>query len=142
MAVLAWSPISDPVHTGGLERALRHGDADLAIGVFQIAGGRAGAQVHPFAHVAVAEEPIVRLIGIADDDRVGNLAAHLAHRADAGPGADQRLRQHLCLRADVARALNDAVGAEPRAIVQEHGAVRCIQHDARLDHKPAPNHTC
>src|SRR3712207_7149397 len=53
---------------------------------------------------AVAQVPLVRLVRVAVDNGVGDFAADLAHRPDAGARPDDRQRHDLRVPGHVARS--------------------------------------
>src|SRR5688500_15779117 len=105
-------------------------DAHLSIRVLQIARGRARAEVHPLADVAVAEEAEVALVGVAEHDRVLDLATDFAEAPDARPAAHDRHRLDRAERADVTRALHVRVRADLHAVAEHHRPLRGVEHTA------------
>ena len=59
-------------------------DADFRVVVLEVGGVRAGADVAPLPYHGVAEEPVVRLVGIPEHDDVVELAAGLTDGAEGG----------------------------------------------------------
>src|SRR5579872_283815 len=81
-------------------------DSNRPVGVLEIAGGREGSDVHPFAEVAVPGEAVVILVREALKDGALDFPAHPAEGAYGGvlpyaPGHDP------AVRTDVSWSLNE-----------------------------------
>src|SRR5438046_2340531 len=70
------------VRQAGLDRRPRDVETDRAVGVLQVRGDRPRAEVRPATDHAVSDEPVVRLVGIAEEETARELPAHFAVRAD------------------------------------------------------------
>ena len=104
---------------------------DRAVVGAQVADLRAGAEVDPFADVGVAEEAVVRLVGVAVQDAGLDLAADAALRPDA---AAAQFRTHdVAVGADVARPLQPAERLHHGVAVDQHRPFRGVEHHHRLD---------
>ena len=134
--VFVWSPISEPTLVEpvlmGVLAVEDHRDAGVV--VLQVAVGRQRAEVDPLAHVGVAQEAVVVLVGVAVDDRLLDLAAHAAHRADRVALAALRAQQDRLL-ADVARPFDAGEGMDLDAFVEIDRPVLGVDHDHRMDHR-------
>ena len=84
---------------GDFTRRLRRiGPRNFAVGAFEIGGGRACAEIDPFADIAVAQKTVVGFVGVTEHDRVDDFAADLAEPADGGGVFDDRKRANLRVR--------------------------------------------
>src|SRR5947209_563569 len=88
-----------------LDQARRHGPAadrnrHFAIIIAQVAALRAGAEVHPFAHITMAQETVMILVGMALDNTRLDLAADPAIGAEGRAGTNRRA-QDLRTRTDI-----------------------------------------
>ena len=70
------------VLAAGLDALARDLEPDRAVGVLEIGRGGAGAEVHPVADDAVADEAVVALVGVAEEDATP--------RSRRGPGTPGR----------------------------------------------------
>src|SRR5438876_4848601 len=82
----------------GLESRPGDLEADATVGVLQVRRDRPSAQVRPAADHAMADEAVVRLVRVSQEDTVRQLTARVRSRADRR-GA-HRTAQHVGVRAD------------------------------------------
>ena len=105
----------------GLASVEDHGDRGVV--VLQIAVGGQGPQVDPLAQVGVAQEAVVVLVRVALEDRLLDLAADAADRADRVPLAALGPQEDR-LPADVARAFDPREGVDLGLLVDVNRTVR------------------
>src|SRR2546422_8828602 len=82
----------------GLETRPRDLETHATVRVLQVRRDRAGAEVRPAADHAMADEAVVRLVRVPQEDAARQLAARVRSRADRR-GA-HRSAQHVGVRAD------------------------------------------
>src|SRR5271157_5548907 len=116
----------------GRDRVTLKRDEDLAVVVSQVAVGSDRSQIHPFADVRVAQEALVILVGETMNDRVLDLAADPAIRADRYRAPDVRPKE-LGLGADVAWALHPGEWLDPDVGSDHDGAVRRVENGVGVD---------
>src|SRR5690606_876511 len=102
-----------------------------ALMVLQVAVRGQRAEVDPAAHVGVAEEAVVRLVRVPEDDALLDFAVDLADGpdGDGGHGAAEDGRA----AADVGRAGDLRERRHGRALVEPHGPVAQVDDRAGLD---------
>src|SRR5687768_1854319 len=111
--------------------AQRRPDRDVSVGVLEIARDRAGSEVHPPAQVRVADESVVRLVGVAEQDRCAQLAVHLAVVADRAAG--DLVRADYRLDADGTWARNPGPRKNGCSAPNEDRAAAAVEEYVRLD---------
>src|SRR5271157_1365457 len=111
----------------GRDRVTLKRDEDLAVVVSQVAVGSDRSQIHPFADVRVAQEALVILVGETMNDRVLDLAADPAIRADRYRAPYVRPKE-LGLGADVAWALYPGEWLDPHVGFDHDGAIRRVEN--------------
>lgn len=97
----------------------RHG----AVGVFQVAVGRACPEVDPTAQVAVAEKAVVLLVGVGFNDRAFDFAADFCRVAHGDAVLDGRVFDDACTGAEMGGAVQVAVGADTDVFFEHDRAV-------------------
>src|SRR5258707_11183852 len=91
----------------------------FAIIIAQIAIVGPGAQVDPFADVAMPQKAVVVLVGVALDDAGFDLSANAAVRAERGAGADLG-PQDVRVRADVTRTFQPCKSGDHGLAIDQH----------------------
>ena len=116
---------ADELHAGGdFPVAVLH--FDFAIGVFEIGVGGSCAPVDPASEVAVAEESVVLFVGIGFDDTGFDFASELDGVSDGDRVFDGRVFDDSRFRADIDRASEEAVGANPRVTIDNDWTLRGV----------------
>src|SRR5439155_9676732 len=115
----------------GLDLAIGDADTDLAIGGFDIRGGRARAEIGPSANVTVAEISFMWFVVQSHDDRIRDSSADIAPAAKCRAVPDIRQRGNSRILSDVTWPFQHTVGTDNSAAVEHDGPARSVQHHAR-----------
>src|SRR5919108_4047279 len=121
------------LHTGVAE-PIRRPECDRTIRVLQVTRDRSGTQVHPAAEIGMADEAVVRLVGLSEHDRLADLAADDAPFADGAPV--HAVAKDGGSRSDRARADESCERADNSVFPNENRPRGHIEHDVRLDRRP------
>ena len=117
---------SEELFSGGFVNAIEV-HAYGAVGVFEVAGGGAGAEVGPFADDGLAEETVVLFVGVSEEEAMGDFTA------DAGVGAEGAVFANFCggadeaVGADGSGAGDDGIGTDFGVLFHNDGAVLSIE---------------
>src|SRR2546425_526875 len=114
----------------GLETRPRDLETHATVRVLQVRRDRAGAEVRPAADHAMADEAVVRLVRVPQEDAARQLAARVGSRADRRRA--HRSAQHVGVRADPQGPLEPGPGADLGAAFEYDRTVPYIEHDARF----------
>src|SRR5581483_1026169 len=107
-----------------VSQSARRPQAHGPVRVLQVARDRPGAEVDPAAKVRVADEAIVALVRVAQNDGRRELSVHLAMLADRA--ALDAIHRDGRLLADVARTDQSCERADDRAPADEDGSLGAI----------------
>src|SRR5437870_4812848 len=114
----------------GLETRPRELETHATVRVLQVRRDRAGAEVRPAADHAMADEAVVRLVRVPQEDAARQLAARVRSRADRRRA--HRSAQHVGVRADPQGPLEPGPGAHLGAAFEYDRTVPYIEDDARF----------
>src|SRR6266566_1769510 len=114
----------------GLETRPRDLETHATVCVLQVRRDRAGAEVRPAADHAMADEAVVRLVRVPQEDAARQLAARVRSRADRRRA--HRSAQHVGVRADPQGPLQPGPGAHLGAAFEYDRTVPYIEDDARF----------
>src|SRR5438067_1189976 len=114
----------------GLESRPRDLETHATVRVLQVRRDRAGAEVRPAADHAMADEAVVRLVRVPQEDAARQLAARVRSRADRRRA--HRSAQHVGVRADPQGPLEPGPGAHLGAAFEYDRTVPYIEDDARF----------
>src|SRR3989454_6644343 len=114
----------------GVETRPRDLETHATVRVLQVRRDGAGAEVRPAADHAMADEAVVRLVRVPQEDAARQLAARVRSRADRRRA--HRSAQHVGVRADPQGPLEPGPGAHLGAAFEYDRTVPYIEDDARF----------
>ncbi len=117
---------TEELFAGGFFDAVE-GHSDLAVGIFEIAGGSSGTEVGPFADDGLTEESDVLFAGVSEEERVGDFAADAGAGSEGGVFADVGTGADDAVGTDGDGAGDDGVGADFGVWADDDGAVLGVE---------------